>query len=157
MSTGVITSTAPTFQGELQELYRNACACTKKEVELVVACVIYRVRHPDRPRVKVSKDILSILEAAGCAARKKICGCSLGMYAWVQAKEPDERFGDPVSLFATPIANSVLQTSYRTWIEATVAELQARHVGKVATRTTPLSLRKLYQVFAKVGATSSSL
>ena len=151
------------MEGELQEVYARACACVTKEVELVVACFVYRVRHSEQVQVKVSKDVLSALEAAGCAACKKVSGCSLGMFLCHQqqqstAQRPPETneerdyFGD----WGKGLGSFEGQGSYGGFIEKVVAELQARHEqrtqGGTRHQNKKLSLRKLYSVFGKVCA-----
>lgn len=151
------------MEGELQEVYVRACACATKEVELVVACFVYRVRHSEQVRVKVSKDVLTALEAAGCAARKKVSACSLGMFLCHQQQSTAQRlpetneerdyFGD----WGKGLRSFEGKGSYGGFIEKVVAELQARHQqrtqGGTRHQNKNLSLRKLYCVFGKVSNT----
>jgi hypothetical protein len=139
------------LEGELAELYANACACASKEVELVVACFVYRVRHADQPRLKVSKDVVATLKAAGCCARKKISACSLGMFLCQQLDGRDEYFGEWSRGLSFAGGES---GSYRDHVRAVVSVLQARHLERVGQKsngnTQRLSLYKLYEVFRKV-------
>ena len=147
-----MNTTASCFRGELAELYASACACASKEAELVVACFVYRVRHATQPRLRVSKDVVAALKAAGCLSRKKISACSLGMFLCQQVDGIDEYFGQ----WSHGLSFEGDGDSYRGYVQAVVSVLQARHLERVwglkgNNNLNPgLSLRRLYEIFRKV-------
>ena len=105
------------FQGELQELYASACVCAKQEVEVAVACFVYRMRHQGgkESRLRVSNDVLRALKAAGCISCKKISACSLGMYWQAQRQAADAYFGEWVAgSLSTPLGEAT-ESWWKLW------------------------------------------
>lgn len=158
MTTEAFPPTTTSFEGELAELYAHACACSSKEAELVIACFVYRVRHSDRSRLEVSREVTAALKAAGCVTRKHISACSLGMWRCQQVNGCDEYFGEwSRDLSFNDDQQQGVVSSFRGCVQKVASVLQAKHLERIRAQKSPnqcinhgLSLRKLYQVFRKV-------